>query len=150
MKISKFFLLLGVLSLIYSCSDDEASTGAGDSIVGKWKLTAIDYSGTSTTEVAGQSITAQFTGTGFDMDLDIEFTENPNDYNTSGDYSIHLISEVQGQTIEQDWTNQGFIGAGTWVQDGDIITVSTSGQPDQEATIVSIDNKNCTKLYLIT
>ena len=138
MKIAKFFLLLGVLSLCYSCSDDEEAA-ASDGIVGQWKVTAIDYSGTSTTSVAGQSFTADFTGTGFDMALDIEFTENPNDYNTSGDYSIKLTTDFMGQTTEIDWTNQGFIGAGTWEQNGNVITVNTPGQPAQEATIISVD-----------
>lgn len=134
-----FWLFLAVLSLgITACGEDDEPTTNEQGIIGTWKITGIDYSGTSTTTVQGiPPTTATFTGTGYDMNLSITFGENPNNYVTSGDYSIELVTMAAGQTFTNQWTNQGFLGNGTWERNGDTLTATDSGGDVGVATIVS-------------
>ena len=139
-------LLLCALSMFAfaSCSgDDDGPAGVG--LVGTWKVTTIDYAGTSTTNSGGTTFTSDFTGTGYDMDLTISFEENPNEYTTSGDYSIEVQSTLNGQTFTYNWTNQGFVGAGDWERSGDVITVTTD---TGETTTLTVVSETSTELVL--
>ncbi len=112
---------------------------SSDDLVGTWAVTGIDYEGDSETVNQGTAITSTFVGEGFDMDLVIEFTQNPNEFKTSGDYSIKLTTTSQGQTYETDVTNNGFINDGEWTKSGNEITVtSTLNQEEQTATILEL------------
>lgn len=138
MKLFKLLFTASLFLFLTACSDDD-SAPSGEGVVGKWDVTAINYSGTSTTESGGQTFTSDFVGTGFDMNLQIEFKENPMEYTTSGDYSIDLETTFMGQTSNSTATNQGFIGAGAWAQVGDDLVITTDMGDEQTATIVSLD-----------
>jgi hypothetical protein len=136
MKTFKLCFLIGLLSTFFSCAkDDSLPTNA---ILGKWNVTQIEYTGTSSTNVQGDITTAEFTGSGVDMKLEIEFTENPNEYKASGDYGINLKTEFLGQSFDYSLSNQGFIDSGTWSQEGDQLTVTTKAGETQTATVTSL------------
>lgn len=137
MKIFNLLFTASLFLCLASCSDDDSSE-PNEGFVGKWEVTGIDYTGTSTTESYGQTFTVDFVGTGTDLDLEIEFKENPMDYTTSGDYSIELDVDFMGQMTTQTYTNQGFIGAGTWAQVGNTLVVSTEMDGEQIAEIISM------------
>ncbi|HMQ49066.1 MAG TPA: lipocalin family protein [Saprospiraceae bacterium] len=142
MKILKLLLVIGVITFFASCTEDDNTPSGG--LVGTWKVTAVDYSGTSTTSLPGfPTTTATFTGTGTDMDLTITFKENPNEYKTSGDYSINLVSTISGQSYNQVWTNQGFISDGVWERNGNelIITVNSTGETNTSVIEEETDDK---------
>ena len=143
-KFTQLFFVAILCSFLFACEDDtptpndntnDSTTVESHQLVGTWDLAAIEYEGTTTSEAAGfpASVTS-FTGTGSDMNLTIEFAENPNDYTTSGDYSVIIAIESFGQIIEQTWTNQGFIDDGTWAEADNILTVTNSGG-EQSANI---------------
>lgn len=140
MNFTKFFILFIGLSVLASCSDDDTNNSNNVSVVGNWLVTGIDYGGTSSIEVPGEDIiTSVFTGTGTDMDLEITFDDNPNNYSTSGDYSVLLDVNTQGITQQQTWTNQGFIGDGTWDRSGNTLTITDSSGQENVTTIQTLN-----------
>ncbi|MCG8326488.1 MAG: lipocalin family protein [Chitinophagales bacterium] len=139
----KKMLLWSVLALltlsIVSCSDDNDNEPDSNELVGTWRMTTFDYDGTSTTIVAGQSTTANFVGTAFDIDAKITFLESPNEYKTEGTYGINLMYSVSGQNYETQATVDGFLDSGDWERDGDTIKVTNADGEVSEATIVTLN-----------
>jgi hypothetical protein len=134
MKITKLVLLsLGVIFL--SCSDDEAPLPTSQGMVGTWTMTAVDYTGTSTTTMQGVSYKADYTGTGKDMTVTTAFTENPNTVNTEGSYIIVLKTTVMGQSTTQDVPFDEVVVDGTWTLDGRTLTITGDVGP-QTATVL--------------
>ena len=139
MKITNLFALLLMVTIFASCDNDDDSMTSSDDLVGTWAVTKIDYEGDTETVNQGAGITSTFVGEGYDMDLVIEFSQNPNEFKTSGDYSIKLTTTTQGQSYETDVTNNGFINEGEWTKNGNEITVtSTANQEEQTATILEL------------
>jgi len=137
MKIFKFLFAFALFASLASCSKEEDVT-AEAAIMGEWIVTDISYEGTSTSGVGGTTQSFDFTGTGFDMDLKISFSDDPKDYTAEGDYSIKLVTDFQGSPITTDWTNVGFIGSGDWVKTGNTLTVTASTGEIQSANIVEL------------
>ena len=60
------------------------------------------------------------------MDLEVEFKAD-GEYTSSGDYTINLTIDFDGQTSTTAWTNSGFMGNGTWEQTGnEILTIDST------------------------
>jgi hypothetical protein len=136
MKSLSYLAMLLALSLsITACSDEEAGSPNNEALVGTWRLESIDYSGTSSTTVQGTTFTSVFVGEGYDLDVTVTFSEDPDTYTTDGDYSIRLTTTTQGQTVEQDFTFEGFLDDGTWERDGENVII-TNGDGDVFETII--------------
>ncbi|HEY3402151.1 MAG TPA: hypothetical protein VGK59_02125 [Ohtaekwangia sp.] len=133
MKITKLFLL-GIAALLFSCSDDEAPLPTADGMIGVWNVTAVDYSGTSTTTFEGQTMKATFTGKGKEMDYTTTFSSSPNTVVSQGSYVIELKTTMAGQTTTEDYEFEDAFVDGNWELDGRTLTV-TNGSETQEATI---------------
>ena len=136
MKILKFLFLATFISFFFSCSSDDNAEPA-NVISGDWTVSEISYTGNTSTVVAGvPPVSGTFVGTGFDMDLKINFEENPNNYTSTGMYSINLETTVSGQTYDSVWSNQEFQGSGTWSKNGTVMTFTTDGGESSEAQII--------------
>jgi len=148
----KFTFVLLFAIIIASCSDDdnnetpdpmneetpenmdESSDETEDesaTVIGMWEVTSIDASGTSTAEIAGQTIETEFLGEGIDLNYSVTFTEEPNQVTADGDYNIELTTTIAGQSITEVIPGILFIDSGDWVIDGDQITISSN---DMEST----------------
>jgi len=137
MKFIKLFFLATFLSTFIACNSDDNSTTPENSITGEWTVTEIFYEGNTTTAVQGQQpVSGTFTGTGFDMDLIIDFAEDPNDFTTSGDYSINLETTFAGQTFPSTWVNNEFQGSGSWSKDGNLMVFTSETGEVSEAEIM--------------
>lgn len=135
MKIIKLLMVVGVITFFASCTEDDNSPSGG--LIGTWKVTALDYSGTSTATIQGfPATTTTFTGTGTDMDLTITFKENPNEYKTAGDYSINLETTTLGQTTTESWSNQKFISDGIWERNGNELNITVNSTGDTSTAII--------------
>ncbi|AHM58293.1 hypothetical protein D770_00075 [Flammeovirgaceae bacterium 311] len=146
MNLSKISLFFVLLCFVLACSKEDAPTPvAKEALTGTWKVTDIAYAGTSTTTIQGMSFPSDFTGTGYDMDLIVNFEENPNTYTSSGDYSIKVTSTLQGQTMTYNWTNQDFLGGGSWSLSNKELTIEAQTGEKQKATILEL---NATTLKL--
>jgi hypothetical protein len=134
MKIAKLLLLS--LSIIFlSCSDDEDPKPTSEGMVGTWNITAVEYTGTTTSSILGQTIKADFTGTGKDMDLTSTFGMNPNTVVSAGGYTITLKTTVAGQTTTEDVPVDDFVSDGTWSLSGNTLTI-TDDFGTEDATII--------------
>lgn len=138
MKILKLILFTALISLTISCSsdDDGAALNSG-SIVGVWRGTAVNYSGTSTTSGQGQSFTSEFVGEAYDIDYTLTFSENPNKVVSEGNYSIELTTTYMGQTITQNIEGLSFLSDGNWSLNGTTLSI-TMDNDTQDATIVEL------------
>ncbi|MBX2970416.1 MAG: hypothetical protein KF803_13690 [Cyclobacteriaceae bacterium] len=127
-------LLLALAVILFSCNDDEAPMPTREGMVGIWKVTAINYKGTSTTTVMGTSIKANFTGTGKDIDLTTTFGDNPNTVTSEGSYIIVLTTTMMGQTTTEEVPFEEMIMDGTWELEGRKLIV-TNDLAVQEGTV---------------
>lgn len=136
MKLFKLSFLL-LLCSITACSDDDPSPSSAE-LAGNWSVTAIQYEGQSVTTLNGEESVSEFTGEGFDMDYVLRLDGESHPYTSTGDYSIHITTKVNGQTYEQDWTNQGFLDEGTWQKEDNKILVTDSNGEEHESTILEL------------
>lgn len=141
MKIVKlFFIFLCTISIASCGSDDDNDTpdpmneeSSGNmeegfsSIVSIWEVIAIEASGTSTAEIAGQTIVTDFVGEGIDLNYSTTFTEEPNEITAEGDYNIELTTTIVGQSITETIPGILFIDSGDWSIDNDQLTITTNG-----------------------
>lgn len=134
MKITKFLLFISIVVVLFSCSEDESPLPTSEGMIGTWALTAIDYSGTTTTSYAGQSAKATFTGKGKDMDYTTTFNADPNTITSTGGYTIELKTTMGGQTTTEDYELEEVLMDGTWELNGKTLLVTNDGVT-QEGTI---------------
>lgn len=140
MKNLRCFLLIAVLATLISCSNDDTPQELNSTLIlGEWNLEEISYSGSSTVTQGGQTLTSTYTGEGIDLDARVIFNDATN-YTTEGNYTIKLITTVNGQTMEQNIPYPDLSGSGTYRIEGNkIFTTSTRpagpGPIDPMATV---------------
>lgn len=136
MKILKFLFAFALLASFTSCDPDEIPMD--EEILGTWKITAVDLQGTATTTDNNGDVTeADVMGTGFDMDLQITIEENPNNYSVEGDFSVMVEYTIDNVSYEIPFEEAGFIDAGTWVIDNDVLIVD-GGAEVETATVANV------------
>jgi hypothetical protein len=141
MKIFKLFLFTALISLTISCSsdDDNSTPNNNGNIVGVWKGTAVEYTGTTTTTAQGQTITADYVGEAYDVDYTLTFTENPKKVISDGSYSIELTTTINGQSTTQNVENLEFLSSGDWSISGNTLSITVDNETD-DAAIVELTN----------
>lgn len=143
MKIFKLILFTAFISLTISCSkdDDNPAPENNGEIVGVWKGTTVNYTGSTTTTAQGQSITADYVGEAYDVDYILTFTENPKKVVSDGSYSIELTTTVNGQSTTQNVENLELLSSGDWSINGNTLSITVDNETD-DATIVELTNNN--------
>ncbi len=139
MKIIKLFLFTTFLALTISCSkdDDNPTTANNGNIVGVWKGTTVDYTGSTTTSGQGQTISADYVGEAYDVDYTLTFTENPKKVISDGSYSIELTTTINGQSTTQNVEGLEFLSSGDWNINGDTLSITVDNETD-DATIMEL------------
>jgi hypothetical protein len=139
--LSFLILLSAAIVLTTGCKkDSETEPTINSDIAGVWNCTAIDYTGTTVTEVSGQSLTTEFTGEGYDIDFTLTFVENPNEVTSEGSYSIKLTTTLLGQSTVQYIETQPFEYTGTWSMDNNTISITNDGDTDVATITELTDN----------
>ncbi|MBG43755.1 MAG: hypothetical protein CL530_07280 [Aequorivita sp.] len=143
MKIFKLILFTAFISLTISCSkdDDNPAPENNGNIIGVWKGTTVNYTGSTTTTAQGQSITADYVGEAYDVDYTLTFTENPKKVVSDGSYSIELTTTVNGQSTTQNVENLELLSSGDWSINGNTLSITVDNETD-DATIVELTNNN--------
>ncbi|WP_347925743.1 lipocalin family protein [Pontimicrobium sp. SW4] len=126
-KVSPLLVLVSIIS-IYSCSIEEAPSINSEYILGTWVGEDLDYSGSTVTEISGQTVTADFVGEAYDLDFTLTFSENPKEISTSGSYSVELTTTIEGQVSVTNVENIQFLNDGTWTKSGDEVTIIYNGR----------------------
>ncbi len=138
MKIFKLTLITLFIATIASCSsDDDNSNAITADITGVWQGESFDYSGATTTEVLGESITADFVAETENIDYTLTFSENPNEVVADGSYDVVLTTTVAGQTTTQTVPGTDFLNSGSWELTNNTITFMVDGETS-EATIQTL------------
>ncbi len=118
-------------------SGEDTTAPAPSLLTGTWTLTDVSYMGTATVEASGQQTTAAFTGVGTKLNLKLLFTENPNKYEATGDYTMRLTLDAGGAPFEKVMSFDGFMDKGQWTQTDSTLTVKAE-QETLEATIMQL------------
>ncbi|WP_033962077.1 lipocalin family protein [Psychroserpens jangbogonensis] len=140
------FLFIALTLVLTACSsdDNDNSNDPGDvngELIGIWDAVDVLYSGDTVIEVAGQTIVTDFVGESYDVDFTLEFSENPNEFVSEGQYSVELTSTTLGQEQVFDVPNLEFVGDGTWTRDGSQLTTVSNGD---EGTMTILELTNTT------
>jgi len=132
-NLKKLIVLFSATLLFLSCStDDDGSivdTNADvQNLIGTWLLAEITQDGTVSTDVQGVPVNGTITSFGKDIDAQIVFTENPDNYVASGGYTDVITINVLGQTIDeqQNVSIGDVLGQGSWTLDQGILTLTQS------------------------
>ncbi len=133
MKTKVIFLALIAITILSSCKKDSESLNSSETILlGTWELTAMTYTGTNASTSQGFTTVTDFSGVTKDMTYEIEFSENPKTYETSGGYTVELTSTIEdvlidgevvvpGYTFVNDVPIEGAAQTGSWSSDGNTI-----------------------------
>ncbi|GGG20817.1 hypothetical protein GCM10011344_21950 [Dokdonia pacifica] len=126
-RIGKLCIALLVITSFVGCSsDDDSNNDTSASLVGTWTVTSLEYEGATSFELLGEPINTSFDGVGQNLDLEIEFTESPNEYRSSGSYDVVVNFDVNGMTETETSSVDNFEGEGTWERNGNILSVDGS------------------------
>jgi len=149
MKIFNYVFVLAFFASFsfIGCTVDEIPDET--EIIGTWLVKSVDLIGTAQFTQGNDVTVADFTGEGYDMDLELTINENPNDYTVQGDVNVLVTYDVDGQTIELPIEEADFIDSGTWDITGDVLTVSNSTQV-QVATLGELTETSLTLEWTYT
>jgi hypothetical protein len=141
-----FFLVL----LLLSCNKEDENP-ANFSVAGNWKATAISSdNGRSVTETPIATFENEFTFTGADIDLEISFSESPNDFNSQGGYTqLITITDDMGGQNSQELLAQDFPAVGTWERSDNLITITAPDSSTQSFFILSLNATDMQLRYLL-
>lgn len=116
----KSSLFICMVVLLASCKkDDDISSG---NLVGTWRMTDISCTdGESTATLLGIPVSSTFTYEGIEYNTTTTFTENPNQFTSSGSYKFRVETNTLGQIETSEETVSFNGGTGTWELDGDIL-----------------------------
>ncbi len=139
------FFIIVISVLIFSCKKDDETPQIDQSLFpGAWELTDLDYTGTSKTSYLGQVLTVNFVGSLIESDLIVTFTENPNEFQSEGSYTIELTSEILGvKSTSYETIDEVFL-PGSWEIVGNKLLVTSSVTEPAEVTIESLSESELT------
>ena len=142
MKTKVLLLALLTATVLSSCKkDSESLTSAETLLLGTWEMTAMTYTGTSSSTTQGFTTVTNFDGVAKDITYEVEFLEDPKTYETAGGYTVELTSVVEdfvlygelfeGYTIVTDSVIEDFMSTGSWSSDGNTVNglAFDNGQP---------------------
>ena len=140
-KFKKSLTLICLTLLFLSCSEDDpiGVNTLENQLVGTWKLTEITQEGTTTTDLQGVPITSDFTSEGKNINAQVTFTQNPNNFTSSGNYTSVVTITFLGQGTTQEIPVQidDFLNQGTWSINGSELTITQNSEA-QTAIITEI------------
>lgn len=133
----KFFgrLLLSLSLIVFTgCSKDSDNESPVQQeelqITGNWKLMSYSYFG-SRTDILNDNVTnSQFTGVGWEMNMNMVLSD-PDNYTYSGSYYVdHIVTDSEGEeTLYYGYFEKEDIG--TWNRSSSSITLIIDGEPNQ-------------------
>jgi len=132
MKSYKQILLLSLTILFISCSSDDSTpidiNAQEEDLVGTWNL--IEESQDGTVSPNGIPVNGSITSVGKDLNAQIVFTANPNNYTGSGSYTDVIKITAVGQTLAEGELIvpiSDIINQGTWSLNAGVLTLTQNG-----------------------
>lgn len=117
------YLILAFITLGFvSCSgEDDSPSVESSNLVGEWHLEDMNYTGTSSFNFNGTSMTTSFTGELLESNASV-FLNSDNTYTSAGNYTIRLTSNTGGMTDVQEVPVTNIDGSGTYSVNGNIFS----------------------------
>lgn len=140
MKTFQTILLICVSLIVFYCKEDEKPSFDESMVVGEWEAMSLDYSGTTSTTFLGFTIGSTYTGEMLESDMVVEFTKEPNQFLTTGSYTVKLTTTIEGVSETEEIELPNIFFPGTWkLEGGNKMIVTSAGADPQEATIEQLD-----------
>jgi hypothetical protein len=134
---SKLLLFIAVISFLASCKKDDDSN---PSVVGSWELIDIHSdNGVASTTVLGLPVTYTFKLQGSNYNTVTVFTDNPNEFTSTGSYTVTTTLYALGDTTTYMTEVPADPTTGEWSINGDIMTQILAGDTT-EFTILELSD----------
>ena len=138
--VSGFCIVAAVVFLFIGCKKDEDATPG--SLPGTWRMTDVHAdNGVSTTTVLGQEISYTYSFHGKDYSTMTTFTENPNEFTSTGSYTAVTTINFQGQMTTTETPVDAASGTGTWSINGSTFTQVFAGETAEFEILELSDSK---------
>lgn len=139
MKTTKYFFLLLTITILASCSKEDAPSTEHSLIVGEWNLEEYTYSGTTTATQGGSTMTTSYIGELYDIDMRL-ILNSDNTYRTEGSYMVKLTSTVEGQSFVENRAFNDIVTTGTYrIEDNKLITGDTTTPQQPGSVTMTVD-----------
>lgn len=138
MRITYFCLLFSLTLFTLGCGDDDGGGNNAVSIVGSWDLTAFNGEGTISSEENGTTTTGTFTNVGQNFNTTVVFAENPNQVTGSGSFDATFSITIAGMTFTRTSPVDDIFDTGTWVQNGNTVTITNGMGETFDAEVVEL------------
>lgn len=143
MSVTKKIILFVFSILVLSCNDDESSiidiNAQAEDLIGSWNLTEESQSGKVKPEVS--PVNGTITSVGKNLNTQFIFTENPNHFESFGNYTDAIKIAVGGVTISEGdllVPISNLINQGPWSLNQGVLTLSQSGI-EQKVNIIELN-----------
>ncbi len=131
MKNFRSVMLIAALVTCISCSDNDNDPEVNSGmILGEWQLEEMNYSGTTSMTMEGQTSSLVYAAEAIDIDAQVIF--NDQTYRSQGSYTIRMSTTMEGNTQVQDYPFSDISGTGTYNIEGNRITTDPDLPPGSE------------------
>jgi hypothetical protein len=126
------FIVIGLAFIsVMSCSKSDTlppDLDLSSEFVGNWILFSYDYEGVITTIYPDSATQTTYSGTAFEIVSTTFFSENPNNFTSSGHYGVHHIAvdENGQQTASLHYIEVNDLGS--WSRTNNNITLTKDGE----------------------
>ena len=146
MKVSSNFFYLCFVVFLASCGGE--STEMMSDFAGTWSVIEVNAEdGYTETIMNGDTITGTFKFYGKDISSEISFEDNPNTFSSIGSYTQVLTTTIQSTDVEEEKVLNDFPASGIWEATSTLLSLTTTGQPIQTATIVEMNGSTLKLAY---
>jgi len=138
MKKTTFLMICLLLTVYFSCSSSSSDDAIiNDSqafnLIGNWVPESYSIEGTITVLENDEPTITELQGTGGDLNVDLTFSENPNNYNWFGGFLFILNRTTDGETITLN-AEFSVNENGSWTLSGNTLRLTNS----EETTVISL------------
>lgn len=124
MKFFRYSILAFLFFSLISCSgEDEIPSVNTSNLLGEWQLQDINYTGTSSFNFNGTSMSTSFTGELMESNVTVTLKDD-NTYTSAGNYKIKITSNTNGMTDVQEVPISNLDGSGNYSVNGNIFSTS--------------------------
>ena len=123
----KTVLFFCAIVLFVGCDSDNDSNSNSDTVefIDSWEMVSLEASEVSTTNNQGQSVSSVSEIIAQNIDITIEFTENPEEFTAEGSFELLTATIIDGETIlEENEIISDVSVSGAYNRDGDLIAFS--------------------------
>ena len=118
---------------------DPDNGGETNAIVATWNLdSAIIENGTATTTYNDQEVTIAYASTSSNENVQLVFSENPNEISSTGDYTTTISFTILGNDFTDEVTTESPFTSGNWEVQNNTLIISSNASANGSYNIVEL------------